>query len=107
MSTPCGAPLLLTTSVVLLTFPTAGAYDEEELLDLIAHVEADCHGKPATIIGTKKAVRNLAPSIQGTDSKSDLYNLGYYGQVLRHSGCRDSAASQDWFLPSLRSQMIC
>ena len=51
-------------------FPTAGAYDEEELLDLIAHVEAAANGKPATIIGTKKAVRNLAPSIQGTDSKS-------------------------------------
>ena len=48
-------------------FPTAGAYDEEELLDLIAHVEAAANGKPATIIGTKKAVRNLAPSIQGTD----------------------------------------
>ena len=61
-------------------FPTAGAYDEEELLDLIAHVEAAANGKPATIIGTKKAVRNLAPSIQGTDSKSDLYNLGYYGK---------------------------
>ena len=61
-------------------FPTAGAYDEEELLDLIAHVEAAAHGKPATLIGTKKAVRNLAPSIQGTDSKSDLYNLGYYGK---------------------------
>lgn len=61
-------------------FPTAGSYDEDELLELIAHVEAAAGGKPATIIGTKKAVRNLAPSIQGTDSKSDLYNLGYYGK---------------------------
>ncbi len=61
-------------------FPTAGAYDEDELLELIAHVEAAAGGKPATIIGTKKAVRNLAPSIQGTDSKSDLYNMGYYGK---------------------------
>lgn len=57
-------------------FPAAGVYDEDELLDLIAHVEAAANGKPATIIGTKKAVRTLAPSIQGTDSKSDLYNLG-------------------------------
>ena len=57
-------------------FPTAGAYDEDELLELIAHVEAAAGGKPATIIGTKKAVRNLAPAIQGTDSKSDLYNMG-------------------------------
>ena len=41
-------------------FPAAGAYDEEELLDLISHVEAAANGKPASIIGTKKAVRNLA-----------------------------------------------
>ena len=61
-------------------FPTAGAYDEDELLDLIAHVEAAANGKTATILGTKKAIRNLAPAIQGNDSKSDLYNLGYYGK---------------------------
>jgi hypothetical protein len=61
-------------------FPTAGTYDEDELLELIAHVEAAAGGKTATIIGTKKAVRNLAPAIQGIDSKNDLYNLGYYGK---------------------------
>ena len=61
-------------------FPTAGAYDEDTLLDLISHVEAAAGGKPATIIGTKKAVRNLAPSVQGTDSERDIYNLGYYGK---------------------------
>ena len=61
-------------------YPVAGAYDEDQLLDLIAHVEAAAGGKTATIIGTKKAVRNLAPSIQGTESKSDLYNMGYYGK---------------------------
>lgn len=61
-------------------FPTAGAYDEDELLDLISHVEAAAGGKPATIIGTKKALRNLAPSIQSDGSKNDLYNMGYYGK---------------------------
>lgn len=61
-------------------FPTAGSYDEDALLDLIAHVEAAAGGKTATIVGTKKAVRNLAPSVQGTDSHSDIYNLGYYGK---------------------------
>lgn len=61
-------------------FPTAGTYNEDELLDLIAHVEAAAGGKTATTIGTKKAVRKLAPSIQGSDSKGDLYNLGYYGK---------------------------
>jgi len=61
-------------------FPAAGTYDEDELLELIAHVEAAAGGKTATIVGTKKAVRNLAPSIQGIDSQSDLYNTGYYGK---------------------------
>lgn len=61
-------------------FPTAGSYDEEDLLDLIAHVEAAAGGKPATIVGTKKAIRNLIPSIQGEGFKSDLYNLGYAGK---------------------------
>lgn len=61
-------------------FPAAGAYDEDALLDLIGHVEAAAGGKSATIIGTKKALRNLAPSIQGVESKSDLYNMGYYGK---------------------------
>lgn len=61
-------------------FPAAGAYDEEELLELIAHVEAAAGGKTATIMGTKKALRKLAPSIQGVDSQSDLYNMGYYGK---------------------------
>lgn len=61
-------------------FPTAGSYDEDALLDLIAHVEAAAGGKPATIIGTKKAARALAPSIQGSESKSDIYNMGYYGK---------------------------
>jgi len=61
-------------------FPAAGAYDEGALIELINHVEAAAGGKTATIIGTKKALRNLAPSIQGVDSQSDLYNMGYYGK---------------------------
>lgn len=61
-------------------FPVAGAYDEETLIDVIAHVEAAAGGKTATILGTKKGLRNLAPAIQGVDSQSDLYNLGYYGK---------------------------
>ena len=61
-------------------FPTAGSYDEDDLLDLISHVEAAAGGKKATIVGTKKAVRNLAASIQSDSAKEDLYNLGYYGK---------------------------
>ena len=61
-------------------FPAAGAYDEEELLDLIAHVEAAAGGKPATIIGTKKAIRNLDITPFGDKAKEDLYNMGYAGK---------------------------
>ena len=63
-------------------FPAAGAYDEDEIIELINHVEAAAGGRQATIIGTKKGVRNLSPSIlgQGVDSQSDLYNMGYFGK---------------------------
>lgn len=61
-------------------FPTAGAYDEDELLDVIGHVEAAAGGKTATIIGTKKAIRNLVPSIIADSAKEDLYNMGYFGK---------------------------
>lgn len=61
-------------------FPAAGDYDETALLDLIAHVEAAAGGKTATIIGTKKALRNLAPSIMADSAKEDLYDMGYYGK---------------------------
>lgn len=57
-------------------YRTAAPYDEDALLAMVSHVEAAAGGKPATIIGTKVALRNLAPSIQGNDSKSDLYNMG-------------------------------
>lgn len=61
-------------------FPAAGAYDEDELLDLIAHVEVAADGKPATIIGTKKGVRNLDITPLGDRAKEDLYNMGYAGR---------------------------
>lgn len=60
-------------------FPAAGAYDEDALLDLIAHVEAAAGGKPATIIGTKKALRNLKESIQSESAKDELHSMGFYG----------------------------
>lgn len=60
-------------------FPQAGSYNEDTLLDLISHVEAAAGGKTATIVGTKKAIRNLKESIQSDDAKNELHNLGYYG----------------------------
>lgn len=61
-------------------FPAAGPYDEDAMMELVSHVEASANGKQATIIGTKVALRNLAPAIQGNESKSDLYTMGYYGR---------------------------
>lgn len=63
-------------------FPAAGTYDEDELLDLISHVEAAAGGKPATIVGTKKAVRNLKESIQSDGAKEELHTMGYYGKYF-------------------------
>ena len=61
------------------TYAYAGNYDEDKLLELIAHVEAAAGGKPATIIGTKKALRNLRESIQSDGAKDELHSMGYYG----------------------------
>lgn len=61
-------------------FPSAGSYDEDELLELIAHVEAAAGGKQATIIGTKKALRNLKESIDSDGAKDELHNMGYVGK---------------------------
>lgn len=61
-------------------FPEAGAYDADELLDLISHVEAAANGQSATIIGTKKAVRHLDITPLGDLAKNDLYNMGYVGK---------------------------
>lgn len=61
-------------------FPGAGAYDEDELLDLISHVEAAAGGKAATIVGTKKALRALKDAIDSDAAKNDLYNFGYVGK---------------------------
>lgn len=57
-------------------FVSTGSYSEADMIDLVSHVEAASNGKTATILGTKKALRTLAPSIEGADSKSDLYNMG-------------------------------
>jgi hypothetical protein len=63
-------------------FPAAGAYSEAALLTLIEHVEAAAGGKQATIVGTKKALRNLAESIQSDGAKEELHNMGYYGKFF-------------------------
>lgn len=66
----------------LVYFPTAGAYSEDALLDLIAHVEAASNGSQVTILGTKKALRKLYPSIAGEAAKTDMYNAGFVGKFF-------------------------
>ena len=61
-------------------YPAAGTYDEDKLLDVIAHVEAAAGGKTATLVGTKKACRLLKEGIQSDGAKDELHNLGYYGK---------------------------
>lgn len=63
-------------------FPSAGAYDEDELLQLISHVEAAAGGKTATIVGTKAAIRKIKASIQSDGYKDDVYNMGYAGKFF-------------------------
>ena len=60
-------------------FPTAGTYNEDNLLDVISHVEAAAGGKTATIVGTKKALRNLKESIMSDGAKDEFHNMGYAG----------------------------
>lgn len=60
-------------------FPVAGNYDEDTLLDLIAHVEASAGGQKATIVGTKKALRPLKESILSDGAKEEWHKLGYVG----------------------------
>ena len=63
-------------------FPTAGSYDEDDLLDVIDHVEAAAGGKQATIIGTRKALRQLKESVQADSAKEEIHGLGYYGKFF-------------------------
>lgn len=84
-------------------FPTAGAYDEDELLELIAHVEAAANGQPATIVGTKKALRNLKPAMDSDGYKNDMYNMGFvgrfYGTPVVATPQRHKIGSTDFVMP--------
>lgn len=61
------------------TYDVSGTYDEEDVLELIEHVEAAAGGKPAVILATKAAARKLKASVQSNDANNDLYHMGLYG----------------------------
>lgn len=91
-------------------FPAAGAYDEDALLDVIAHVEAAAGGKPATILGTKKAIRNLDVTYAGEKGKEDMYNLGFagkfYGTNVVATPQRHKIGSIDFVFPDNQLTII-
>lgn len=62
------------------TYVVSGTYDEEKLLELVAHVEA-ATGMTAKIIGTKPALRKVTTAVVADQAKNDYYNVGHYGKV--------------------------
>ena len=56
-------------------FPAAGNWNEDTMLTLIEHVEA-ASGESATIVGTKKALRNAKEGIQSDGAKEELHAMG-------------------------------
>lgn len=63
---------------------STGSYTEATFLALVDKVEAAAGGKPATIIGTKSAIRPLNASIASTGdlAQADLYKMGYVGKYF-------------------------
>ena len=60
-------------------YTQTGTFDEEKLMDLIAHVEAST-GDTAIIVGTQKALRKITTAVISDEAKSDMYSLGHYGK---------------------------
>ena len=60
--------------------PVAGTYDEQNLITLVAHVEAAAGGRPAKIFGTKVGIQHLVPSLNTHLPADELYRTGYVGK---------------------------
>lgn len=84
-------------------FPAAGSFDEEALLDVIAHTEAAAGGQKATILCTTKGARMLGASLQADSAKEDIYNQGYvgkfYGTPVVVTPQRHKFGSTEFILP--------
>lgn len=59
-------------------FGKTGSYAEEDLIDLIAHVEASTGGD-AIIIGTKKALSKVDTAVISESAKERYNQAGFYG----------------------------
>lgn len=73
------AGITASTAGLSETYVKTGSYDEDALLDMIAHVEA-ATGKPVTIMGTKKALRKVKTAVVADEANSDMYSIGHYGR---------------------------
>jgi hypothetical protein len=63
------------------TYGVTGTYNEDELFNMIEHVEAKS-GKKAVVMGTRKALRKVSKSIVMSDGMKDKMNqVGYIGTV--------------------------
>ena len=60
-------------------YTQTGTFDEEKLMDLVAHVEAST-GDTAIIVGTQKALRKITTAVISDEARSDMYSLGHYGK---------------------------
>jgi hypothetical protein len=73
------AGITVSTTGMSSNYFQSGSYSEDTLLGLIEHVEA-AMGQPATIFGTRTALRKVTTASIAEVAKLDLYNVGYYGK---------------------------
>lgn len=62
----------------LSSFVVSGSFDEDNMIDLVEHVEA-ASGRQAIIVGTMKALRKITTAIVSDSAKEDVYKMGHYG----------------------------
>ncbi len=92
-------------------FKKSGTYTEEDLIDIIAHVEASTGGE-AIIVGTKKALSKVTTAVISESAKERFNQAGFYGifngtpmlaiKQAHKAGTYDFAISDDdlWIVTS-------
>lgn len=60
----------------------AGSYSEDQMLQLIGHVQAESDQEYVTIIGTQRALAKL--HYDSNETNTDKYNMGYVGKFYGH-----------------------
>lgn len=70
--------ITVSTSGFNSTYYVSGTFAEETFVTLIGHVEAAC-GAPATILGTKAALRKVTTAVVSDAAKDSMNAVGHYG----------------------------